>query len=156
MNIDDLALASSVTRVVDQPINPAAPPAETPLVSGTISNPLQAQAMDTLNKGYNLTSWLEVARPANFDTYNDSYVAKLQAAGFKALRLPIDIGLYVTAISGTGSTLDVVVDPLLWTVLDNFNQWTGAHGLSLTIDYHKSIEANVNADGLQKMVVLWV
>jgi licheninase len=156
--IDNIALAASINRVADWTIHPATPPADTPVAAGAITNPLQAQAMKTLTSGYNLASWLDAGKFDNFDTYNEAYVAKLQAAGFKALRLPIDLDLYVTATSGSGSTLDVSLAPDLWTVLDSFDQWTAAHGMSLSIDYHQGGQwfDSGNPESLQAtMVVLW-
>ncbi|HEY5959719.1 MAG TPA: cellulase family glycosylhydrolase, partial [Polyangiaceae bacterium] len=59
--------------------------------------------------------------------------------------------------TGTGETLSVTVHDDLWTVLDAFDAWTKAAGLSLTIDYHeydKSITL-ADPDTLNLAVLLW-
>ena len=61
----------------------------------------------------------------------------MAAAGFRSLRLPIDLDLYVASTTGTGDSLAITVSEDLWQVLDAFDTWTQAHGLSLTIDYHQ-------------------
>ena len=137
VDMDDLMF---LTRLPDQApdmtVNPPSPPAEDPVTSIAITHPAQATARAYLTRGYNITNWLEEGRFAGF-TYDEAYVAKLAAAGFKSLRLPIDLDLYVLSSSGTGDTLDVVVHDDLFTVLDAFVQWTANAGMSLTIDYHQ-------------------
>jgi licheninase len=136
VNIDNLTF---LTRLPDQPpdmtVMSPAPPAEDPITSVTITHPGQARARAYLNRGYNITNWLEQDRFAGF-TYDEAYVAKLAAAGFKSLRLPVDLDLYVVSSSGTGDTMDIVVHDDLFTVLDAFVLWTANAGISLTIDYH--------------------
>jgi aryl-phospho-beta-D-glucosidase BglC (GH1 family) len=70
-------------------------------------------------------------------TYDESFVAKLAQAGFKSLRLPIDLDLYVASTAGTGDSLSITVHNDLFTILDAFDAWTKAYGLSLTVDYHQ-------------------
>ena len=140
----------------DMTVMPAAPPADDIINSIVISNPLQAKAAAYLTRGYNITNWLENARFKEF-TYDEAYVGKLAAAGFKSLRLPIDLDLYVTATTGTGNTLDVTVHDDLFTVLDAFADWTAKAGISLTIDYHQyDISLSMaDPDSITKAVVLW-
>jgi endoglucanase len=157
VDIDDLMF---LTRLPDQPpdmtIMPPSPPAEVPITSITITHPGQARARAYLDRGYNLSDWLEADRFAGF-TYDGAYVAKLAAAGFKSLRLPIDLDLYVLAASGTGDATDVVVQDDLWTVLDAFEQWTAAVGMSLTIDYHEYDDSLNLASpaSIDQAVALW-
>ena len=157
LNIDNLMFLTKLpNQVPDMTVMPAAPPADSPVDSIAISNPLQAKAMVYLTRGYNITNWLEQARFATF-SYDQAYVNKLAAAGFKALRLPIDLDLYVTATTGTGDTLDVTVHDDLFTVLDAFADWTASAGISLTIDYHQYDTSlrMANPDSITKAVVLW-
>ena len=149
-----------LTRLPDQApdmtVMPAVPPADIPVDSIAISNPLQAKAVAYLTRGYNITNWLEQTRFAGF-TYDEAYVGKLAAAGFKSLRLPIDLDLYITATSGTGDTLDVTVHDDLFTILDAFADWTAKAGISLTIDYHQ-YDTSLNKadpDSITKAILLW-
>jgi licheninase len=138
------------------PINRPAPPADDPITSLTIDHPGQARARAYLNRGYNITNWLEEARFAGFP-YDEAFVAKLAAAGFKSLRLPVDLDLYIVSSSGTGDTIEVVVHDDLFTVLDAFVQWTANAGLSLTIDYHQYDKSLNKADpvSIAKAVAVW-
>lgn len=146
-----LTVAAAPSGPPDLELLPAAPPTLTPIGPITITNPLHALALKSLDKGYNLASWLEAGRFSGF-TYGEDYVKKLAAAGFKSLRLPIDLDLYVVA-----SEPNLVLHDDLWTVLDSFNGWTKASGLSFTIDYHqydgdfKATDAKNNA----LMAALW-
>ena len=140
----------------DMTVLPPDPPAEDPISTIAISNPLQSKAMTYLTRGANITNWLEESRFSKF-TYDETFVEKLAAAGFKSLRLPIDLDLYVTSTSGSGDAMDIVIHDDLWTVLDSFLEWTGKAGLSLTIDYHqydKSINLS-KPESLTKAVLLW-
>jgi licheninase len=157
VNIDNLMW---LTRLPDQPpdmtINPPAPPTDDPITSITITHPGQARARAYLDRGYNLADWLEAGRFAGF-TYDGTYVAKLATAGFKSLRLPIDLDLYVLSTTGTGDAMDVVVHDDLFLVLDAFVQWTSDNGMSLTIDYHEydnSLDL-ANPASLDQAVALW-
>jgi endoglucanase len=137
LQIDNLKVVGTIAQgAPDMTINPVSPPADGLLTSTAITNPLQAKAATYLTRGYNITNWLEAGKFTGF-TYDESFVTKLSLAGFKSLRLPIDLDLYVATTSGTGSSLSITVSPDLFTILDSFNTWTKAHGLSLTIDYHQ-------------------
>jgi licheninase len=140
----------------DMMVRPAAPPADGVIDSIEVENPLQAKALEYLDRGYNLTNWLEQVRFAGF-TYDESFVEKLAAAGFKGLRLPIDFDLYVESTTGSGDSLAVTVHPDLFEILDAFDAWTQAHGLSLTIDYHQygSLPDKAQADSIATAVQLW-
>ncbi len=137
-------------------VQPAAPPVKTDLGDITIDTPLQQKALAQLDRGYNLTNWLEEGRFQSFE-FNESYVEKLSNAGFKALRLPIDLDQYVTEASGTGDEVTLTLHDDLWTILDSFDDWTETYGLSLTIDYHQYDKsfAFTNAAGVDKAVALW-
>jgi licheninase len=144
------------TQDPDMTVMPASPPANTAIGSIAITNPLQAQAMAQLNRGYNITNWLEQTRFTGTFTYDETFVSQLAAAGFKALRLPVDLDLYATT-TGTGDTLDVTVSDDLFTVLDAFAAWTAKVGISLTIDYHQydtSLD-KAKPDTLTEVVLLW-
>lgn len=122
----------------DLEIHPAEPPPDAFLDSTDIANPLQVLAMKSLNRGYAITNWLEQYPFAGFGQYDESFVEKLAAAGFLGLRLPIDLDLFLEDREAYfAGNAPLAVDPTLFTVLDAFDQWTGAHGLSLTIDYHQ-------------------
>ena len=157
LKIDNLLLTRSTGPAApDMMIRAAAPPADGMLASIAIDNPLQAKAMQYLTRGYNLTNWLEQDRFTGF-TYDESFVQKLAAAGFRGLRLPIDLDLYVASTTGTGDSLAITVSEDLWQVLDAFDTWTHAHGLSLTIDYHQygTLPDKAAPDSLQTAVLLW-
>ncbi len=113
------------------------PPAPLQLGSLTITHPLQRLAEQSLDRGYNITNWLEQKRFEGYGDYDEAFVAKLAAAGFRGLRLPVDFDLYVQEVHGEGAELTVKIDPVLFSVLDDFDRWTRAHGLSLTLDYHQ-------------------
>jgi licheninase len=135
---------------------PAAPPAKTDLGDITIDTPLQQKALAQLDRGYNLTNWLEEGRFQSFE-FDEAYVEKLSNAGFKALRLPIDLDQYVTEASGTGDEVTLTLHDDLWTILDSFDEWTEAYGLSFTIDYHQYDKsfAFSNTAGVDQAVALW-
>jgi licheninase len=110
-----------------------------------------------LTRGYNITNWLEQKRFVDFSTYNEDFVKQLAAAGFKSLRLPIDLDLYIDSTTGTGDSLDVVVNSDLFTILDSFDTWTKSAGISLTVDYHQYDQSlkMADPDSLTKAVKLW-
>lgn len=158
VNIDNLRLIKTIDRgAPNMSVNPLTPPADGTLASLEITNPLQAKALAYLDRGYNITNWLEQAPFAGFTTYDETFVANLAKAGFKGLRLPIDLDNYVEAKTGTGDTLSITVKPDLFTVLDSFDTWTKTYGLSLTIDYHQysTLLNKSSADSLTTAVLLW-
>lgn len=155
--LDDLYVTKDAgTQEPDMTVHPSMPPADGSIESVAVSNPLQAKAMRYLNRGYNITNWLEQGRFNGF-TYDEQFVAKLAAAGFKGIRLPVDFDLYVSSKAGSGEDLSVIVDADLFTVLDSFDAWTRAYGLSLTIDYHQysTLPDKADADSVATMVALW-
>ena len=108
----------------------------------TISNPLQEKAMKYLDKGINITNWLEEDGTLFKGTFKfDETDIKLMADnGIKSLRLPIDLDQYATNrdkfVAGTEKELKFD-DENLFGVLDAFEEWTGKHGMSFVIDYHE-------------------
>lgn len=133
--IDDLYAAQADDELVLTVHDPA-PPTKEELPSIAIENPLQQLAMDHLSRGANLDNWLEAGRFEEF-IYDESYVEKLAAAGFTSLRLPIDLDLYAENVTSEGETLAFDLHDDLFLVLDSFEEWTAANGMSLTIDYHQ-------------------
>jgi len=157
LKIDNLVVTRAAGPAKpDMTIQAAAPPVDATLDSIEIDNPLQAKAMQYLTRGYNLTNWLEQGRFTGF-TYDENFVKKLAAAGFRSLRLPIDFDLYVASTTGTGDSLTITVSDDLWQVLDAFDAWTHTHGLSLTIDYHQysTLPEVASPDSVQTAVLLW-
>mgnify|MGYP001315052046 CR=1 FL=1 len=119
-------------------IHDPAPPADAPPIDVAVTHPLQALAMQSLNQGYNITDWLEAGPFTGFAPYDEAFVSSVAAAGFHALRLPIDLDRYILQRDAYfRGEVPFEVDPELFTILDAFNAWTLAHGLSLTIDYHQ-------------------
>ena len=135
LSLDDLYLGDTELNFPLTAQDPA-PPTLVPVEPLAIENPLQQVALDHLSKGVNLDSWLEAGRFEGFD-YDEAYVQKLAAAGFESLRLPIDLDLYVESVSGTAPDLQLALHDDLFTILDSFEAWTAASGMSLTIDYHQ-------------------
>lgn len=132
LTIDDILAVPDVSdpcAVPDLQIHAPAPPAKQ-TVTGQVTNPLQAKAMRYLDRGMNISDWLEARRFTAFD-YDETWVKNLAKAGFKGIRLPIDLGRYVV----TEEPLTFHAD--LWTILDSFETWTRTQGLSLTIDWHE-------------------
>jgi licheninase len=133
------------------------PPPDDPIDSVVVTNPLQQKAMKYLNKGYNITNWLEQVPFSGF-SYDETFIANLAKAGFRALRLPVDLDRYVdTTTIDAGDPTQVAMKPDLFTVLDAFDEWTAKHGLSLTIDYHQydySLDMS-KPDTLTKAVAAW-
>jgi endoglucanase len=157
LDIDNLMFLTSLpNQEPDMTVMPATSPADVEITSIAIPNPLQAKAMAYLDRGYNITNWLEQDAFTGF-TYDEDFVTKLAAAGFKALRLPIDLDRYVTSTSGSGDTMDGTVSDDLFTVLDAFAEWTSKAGISLTIDYHQyDTSLNMaNPDSIAKAVLVW-
>jgi len=140
----------------DMTIQEPAPPTLVTLDSVAIDNPLQELALESLDRGYNVTNWLEQDRFESF-VYDEAFVAKLSEAGFKSLRLPIDLDLYVEESSGSGDDLELTLHEDLFTILDSFNTWTEDNGLSFTIDFHqydRSLDFNDPASTAEA-VALW-
>ena len=110
----------------------------------TISNPLQAKAMKYLNKGINITNWLEEDKTM-FDgefKFNEDDVKLMADNGIKSLRFPIDLDRYATNrdefVADTTNTVELKFDDAkLFGVLDSFVEWTGKNGMSFVIDYHE-------------------
>ncbi|HSC86194.1 MAG TPA: cellulase family glycosylhydrolase [Polyangiaceae bacterium] len=138
-------------------IRDAEPPVKDVLEDVAIPGALQLKAMAQLNRGYNLTNWLESGRFDGTFAFDESYVEKLAAAGFQGIRLPIDLDLYVDQTSGSGDAMTLTLNDDLWTVLDSFAEWTDTHGLSLTIDYHQYDHdwSFGDAAGVDRAVALW-
>ena len=135
LSLDDLAFDDTEVNF-PLTVQDAAPPALKPIESLTIDSPLQQIALDHLNRGANIDSWLEAERFTGFD-YDEAYVQKLADAGFKSLRLPIDLDLYVESVTGTAPDLELELHEDLFMILDSFEAWTASSGMSLTIDYHQ-------------------
>jgi licheninase len=154
--LDDLLLTEVAKGPPDMTVEPPSPPSDATIDSIAIANPLQAKAERYLSRGYNVTNWLEQQRFSGFE-YDESFVEKLAQAGFKGLRLPIDFDLYVTSTEGSGDSLSVSVDQDLFDVIDAFDGWTAAHGLSLTIDYHQyaTLPDKADPDSIATAVALW-
>ena len=109
-----------------------------------IANPLQEKAMKYLNKGINITNWLEEDKTyfkGEFK-FNEDDVKLMADNGIKSLRFPIDLDRYATnrdefVADTTGATELKFDDANLFAVLDSFVEWTGKHGMSFMIDYHE-------------------
>ena len=109
-----------------------------------ITNPLQAKAMKYLNKGINITNWLEedgTVFTGKFK-FDESDVKLMADNGIKSLRLPIDLDQYATnrddfVADTTGKVELKFDDENLFAVLDSFAEWTSKHGMSFVIDYHE-------------------
>jgi licheninase len=157
--LDNLRLleTGSIPRTPDLVVRPPAPPKDVELESVAVDNPLQARVMQYLDKGYNITNWLEQGPFKEFGQYDESFVKKLADAGFKSVRLPIDLDLFVESRTGTGDDLKLTVSEDLFTVLDSFDAWTKTHGLGFTIDYHQYDKSLNFADATKKAetVKLW-
>ena len=110
----------------------------------TITNDLQAKAMKYLDKGINITNWLEEDGTLFKGTFkfNEEDVKLMADNGIKSLRLPIDLDQYATNrdkfVADTTGTVELAFDDTnLFAVLDSFVEWTGKHGMSFVIDYHE-------------------
>ena len=127
--------------VADLVANPAVIPTVT-IGDVTITNPLQEKAMKYLNKGVNFTNWLEEA-DGLFDgtfEFGEADIKLLAENGFKSIRLPIDLDLYVTNRKAylAGEETELKMDTeTLFKVLDSFDTWTAENGMSFVIDYHE-------------------
>ena len=110
----------------------------------TISSPLQEKAMKYLNKGINITNWLEENK-AYFKgkfKFDESDVKLMADNGIKSLRFPIDLDSYATNrdefVADSTDTVELKFDDEnLFAVLDSFVEWTGKHEMSFVIDYHE-------------------
>jgi licheninase len=157
LQIDSLGLvAEAGERQPDMEIRDPAPPTPVQSESVEIDHPLQTVAVESLNKGYNVTNWLEQSRFEDFK-YDEAFVASLAAAGFKGLRLPIDFDLYVEEVTGEGADIELTLHDDLFLILDSFDTWTADNGLSFTIDYHqydRSLDF-ADADSKALAVAVW-
>jgi endoglucanase len=159
LELDDMYLERTVEvdrGPADWTVQPVAPPALVELDSLSIPGALQTKALAELNRGYNITNWLEESTFSSFE-YDEAYIEHLAAAGFKALRLPIDLDRYIAHESGAGDALELELNEDLFTVLDSFDAWTVKHGLSFTIDYHQydaSLDL-MDPASVDRLVALW-
>ena len=144
--IDQIYLQDTSEIEKDKPdltiMDPVIPTVTIPDI--TIDNPLQEKAMKYLNKGINITNWLEEATTLFKGTFKfDETDVKLMADnGIKSLRLPIDLDRYATNrdefVADTTNTVELKFDDEnLFAVLDSFAEWTGRNGMSFVIDYHE-------------------
>ena len=109
-----------------------------------ITNPLQEKAMKYLNKGINITNWLEEDKTlfkGEFK-FDESDVKLMAENGIKSLRFPIDLDRYATNrdefVNDTTGTVELKFDDAnLFGVLDSFVEWTGRNNMSIVIDYHE-------------------
>ncbi len=141
--IDDIRFVKEIKyeKQNNMQILPAQIPAAV-AVKGNITSPLNDLSKKYLTKGMNLASWAEAnkitsANPKDWK-YNEAII-KLQAEqGLLGIRFPIDLDLYiedrVKVLSGEKKK--IVIEPMLYTLLDSMNSWTKRYKLSLTIDYH--------------------
>ena len=144
--IDQVYLQDSSEVEKDQPdmtiMDPVIP--EVTIGDIAISNPLQEKAMKYLNKGVNITNWLEEDKTIFKGTFKfDEADVKLMADnGIKSLRFPIDLDQYTTNrdefVADTTGTVELKFDDAnLFGVLDSFVEWTGRNNMSFVIDYHE-------------------
>ena len=131
-----------------------------------VTTPLQEKVMKYLDKGVNFTNWLEEAK-GKFDgtfKHDESDVKLLSESGFKALRLPIDLDLYVTNrsefLNDITGTVGLVMSDSIFIVLDSFVEWTKRYNMSLAIDYHEydnsyNKESSVDAQYIKMMSEVW-
>lgn len=110
----------------------------------TISSPLQEKAMKYLNKGINITNWLEEKGTIFKGTFkfDESDVKLMADNGIKSLRFPIDLDQYATNrdefVADTTNTVELKFDDAnLFAVLDSFAEWTSRNNMSFVIDYHE-------------------
>ncbi len=144
--IDDIYLIGTEdlpAKVADMTIRDPIPYDDIDIGDIGISNPLQEKAMKYLNKGVNFTNWLEEADgkfTGEFE-FGESDVKLLSESGFKALRLPIDLDLYVSNrsefLGDTTGKVELEMNDSIFIVLDSFVNWTERYGMSFTIDYHE-------------------
>ena len=132
-----------------------------------ITNPLQEKAMKYLNKGINITNWLEEATTLFKGEFKfDETDVKLMAEnGIKSLRFPIDLDRYATNrdefVADTTGTVELKFDDAnLFGVLDSFVEWTGRNGMSFVIDYHEydnsyNVTSAKNANYTKMMATVW-
>ena len=109
-----------------------------------IANPLQEKAMKYLNKGINITNWLEEDKTLfkGVFKFDESDIKLMAENGIKSLRFPIDLDHYTTNrdefVADTTGTVELAFDDTnLFAVLDSFVEWTGRNGMSFVIDYHE-------------------
>lgn len=134
---DTAAINASIVQ--DYTINPAEVPARTDIGSIAITTPMQTLAQK-LDKGVNLTNWLEEAKPFSEWKYAEADIKRYADAGLKAVRLPIDFDQYLVDRDAylAATTDEMPMDEkTLFMVLDSFVDWTARYNLSLTIDYHQ-------------------
>jgi endoglucanase len=139
--IDDVGFLEAIDADTDTDpdlvLHDPDPPEEETLDTLEIDNPMQTLAMEALNKGYNITNWLEQDKFESYQ-YDEDYINALADNGFKALRLPIDLDLYIADRDAYfEGDADFAIEDVLFEILDNFGAWTEAAGMSLTIDYHQ-------------------
>ncbi len=131
-----------------------------------IANPLQEKAMKYLNKGVNFTNWLEEADGKFTGEFElgESDVKLLSESGFKALRLPIDLDLYVENrsefLNDSTGKVELQMNDSIFIVLDSFANWTERYKMSFTIDYHEydnsyNVTSSTDKQYLAMMAGVW-
>lgn len=138
--IDEVYFVNEITYELknDMVIRDPEIPEELATGDYSVNTPLNDLTMQYLNKGVNLTNWLEENRKFTEFEYDESDVIRFASQGFLGIRLPIDLDLYVVERdSVVAGDKEFSVDSTIWTPLDSLEAWTARHNLSLTIDYHQ-------------------
>lgn len=103
-----------------------------------INNPLQEKSSKYLDKGVCLRNWLEEERKFSSFEYDEERIKEFAEMGFKSLKMPIDLDLYVKNREAVlAGTAEFELDSLIYTPLDSMANWSKRYGLSLTVDYHQ-------------------
>jgi len=104
----------------------------------TINNPLQSKAMKYLNKGVNISNWLEADEYNYSMEYDESDVKLMSEIGFKSLRVPINLDFFLKNRSSYFTSQE---EPKfksdLFMIIDKFSKWTKKYNMGLTIDHHQ-------------------
>ncbi len=115
-----------------------------------ISNPVQAKAMKYLDKGVNLSNWLESDDYNYSMEYNEDDIKIMSSLGFKSLRVPINIDFFLkNRVSYFSSDDEPKFMRDLFMIIDKYAEWTKKYGMGLTIDHHhynRSLTATTQHD----------
>src|SRR3954454_20175606 len=137
-NIIVAALAITILVSCNKSIDPTTGDESHPVVSNNDSSSEVLPAQ--LSKGINLSNWFEdVSSPAQYaNRFTPDHFATIKRLGFTYVRIPIGRTVLFQPANPT------VLNPSNLPYVDNAVKMAMDAGLAVAIDYHPSIDYNVN------------
>ncbi|HRI27071.1 MAG TPA: glycoside hydrolase family 5 protein, partial [Chitinophagales bacterium] len=123
---------------------------------GVLGQSVAYERAERLNKGQNLSNWLEAYWQTNYPNptgYTRQHIAAMHTAGIRSLRLPVSFE-YVT---DEQPPYTVHTDNLLFALIDSAIIWAADFDMILLIDNHHGWEVTVSnyQQLVPRMAAMW-